>query len=564
MSFTKSNFFSSFFVVGFLFLGLGYLLPYLILGHDTYIRIHDTLEGELTWLHLLKSSGYMNSLSNDIRLEHLMDGLPRNVMPAGYTLFAQLCNGLDIFYGYIFAQLLFRWIGYASMYYWLKRYINPNYLNEKIIVSISFVFGCIQFFPPFGLSVIGLPLLAIGFARLYQKEPFPQTLAIFFLFPFMSSLIWSGMEVLILFGFYICYRWMKDRKLFGNHLYAYILFVVSTVLANLQMINGMFFLRGFQSHRIGYNLHPTPPDLANSIIEFVSYFFYTHYHISIFVTLIIVATFLLAYFYVEKNSWAKKIAIAILCICLWQGFYNQLEYYLQNIELIKSFRFNRFGFLLPFLWMTLFVISLNDLARNISIKKIIPFLIFSQFIVVLIANDEWQHNYKKLCGLEDKFPSYNDYLAINQFKTIEKNIPATLTNRVISLGLSPTIAQYHNYSTLDGLFSVYDWNYKQQFRKIMEKELDKHAEIKERFDNWGNRCYLYSAELGVTDVSNLESSHNRKKINHLEVNTTQLRQMGAKYVFSACKVENAQTLEWRLVYTLGGQNEFWTIYIYQI
>lgn len=74
-------------------------MPYIILGYDSYIRIHDTLEGELVWLHILKNSGYMHSLSNEMRLNTIMDGLPRNVLPSGFTLIANLCYFFDIFMG---------------------------------------------------------------------------------------------------------------------------------------------------------------------------------------------------------------------------------------------------------------------------------------------------------------------------------------------------------------------------------------------------------------------------------------------------------------------------------
>jgi hypothetical protein len=56
--------FSKEFWWGFAIWTFSFFLPYLILGKDSYIRIHDTLEGELVWLHILRESGDMFSLSN--------------------------------------------------------------------------------------------------------------------------------------------------------------------------------------------------------------------------------------------------------------------------------------------------------------------------------------------------------------------------------------------------------------------------------------------------------------------------------------------------------------------
>jgi hypothetical protein len=440
-----------------------------------------------------------------------------------------------------------------------------NYIYESGIVFVCLLLTSIQFFTPFGISIMGMPLLAYGFARLYYQQDFGITALIFFIFPFCSSFVWSGIEIIVLFNIYLVYLFIIKHDHIKKWIAAWLSFILGTILANLQFIYGMLFLRnGFRSHRVDYYQFQDVPNIKASLTEFFSFFFSTHYHVSIFVSTLIFGVFILSYYGIKKNPWSKRLFIAIIFIVLWQAFYNYIEYFSQSIVFIKSFRFNRFGFLLPFLWFLILLISLDTIARFRLLRKTIPLILGTQFLILFLANDETQHNYKKLWGFEDTFPSYREYLALEQFQEIKKLIPNHSQNKVVSLGLSPTIAQYHDYATLDGLFSVYNLNYKLAFRKTMEKELEKNPLIREKFDTWGNRCYLYSDELGVENVQNCQSAHDRKKIYNLEINTAKLKKLGGQYLFSACEIKNASALGLSLLKTVGTEHDFWKIYLYKL
>lgn len=559
-----NNRFSKEFYIGFLIWTVSFFMPYLILGKGAYIRIHDTLEGELVWLHILKVSGAMHSIPNEVILTQLMDGLPRNVLPSGYTAIANLCNIFDIFYGYILGQYIFKTIGYISFYLFIKRYMTLNYINEYGVVFVCLLMMSIQFFTPFGISIMGMPLLAYGFARLYYQQDYKITVLIFFIFPFFSSFVWSGIEIIILFNLYLIYLFIIKHDGFKKWVSAWLAFILGTTLANCQFIYGMLFLKGFRSHRVEYYQFQDVPNIEQSLSEFFSFFFSTHYHVSIFISTLIFSIFLISYYGIKKNNWSKRLFYAIIFIVIWQAFYNYVEYFTQQIVFIKSFRFNRFGFLLPFLWFLILLISLDTIARFRLLSKTIPFILASQFLILFLANDETQHNYRKLWGMNDAFPSYTQYLAEEQFKEIETIIPKNADTKLISLGLSPTIAQFHDYATLDGLYSVYDLRYKYRFRQIISSELDKNPKIKEKFDTWGNRCYLYSAELGVENVQNCQSAHDRLKIKNLNINSSHLKSLGADYIISACEVLNYSENGLQFIKKIGSKQDFWTIYIYKL
>src|SRR5699024_9806710 len=71
----------------------------------------------------------------------------------------------------------------------------------------------------------------------------------------------------------------------------------------------------------------------------------------------------------------------------------------------------------------------------------------------------------------------------------------TDTYKVGSAGLYPSIALYNGFYCIDGYSNNYSLEYKHEFRKIIENELNKNESLKAYFDDWGNRCYLFSSEI---------------------------------------------------------------------
>ena len=98
----------------------------------------------------------------------------------------------------------------------------------------------------------------------------------------------------------------------------------------------------------------------------------------------------------------------------------------------------------------------------------------------------------------------------------------------------------------------------------MQLELESNPKIKEKFDQWGNRCYLYSSELGVENVQNCQSAKDKLKIHQLKIDKIQIKKLGGFYIFSACEILNANELGLRFLNTVGEESEFWKIYIYQL
>jgi hypothetical protein len=96
----------------------------------------------------------------------------------------------------------------------------------------------------------------------------------------------------------------------------------------------------------------------------------------------------------------------------------------------------------------------------------------------------------------------------------------------------------------------------------MAEELAKSSVVKKEFDQFGNRCYLYSAELGKDYDAFLCGKQPQRSICHLALNAEVLCGMGSCYLFSAIEVKNAQEIGLRLDGVFEGR--FWQVHLYKV
>ena len=85
--------------------------------------------------------------------------------------------------------------------------------------------------------------------------------------------------------------------------------------------------------------------------------------------------------------------------------------------------------------------------------------------------------------------------------------------------------------------------------------------IRSYFDNWGNRCYIFTNELGREIYLKKEKN---KSIDNLELNTKQLKKMNASYILSAAKINNAVDNNLTLLKQFSTPESLFEVYLYYI
>lgn len=539
------------------------LLPYLVLGDNCYIRLHDTLEGEWIWLQLMAQSHTSFGIYSWVRVPQVMQGIPRNVLPTGLSLNMLLVIWLGMYRAYIVSGILIRIVGFIGMTLVLRDYFVKDREDRYIIYLCAITFAVLPVYIPFGLTVMGQPLLFWAFLNLQDRIRIGLSYAIIILFPFYSSMVWLVVPFEVLLAVAVWYFYQREQ--ISVHLVAGgVLLVVGYILVNLPMLSLSVLNPDFISHRLAYNLYLfEKPNLLQSIGEFAVLFFFSHYHVATFAPIMIMVALGLTLH--RKATLPTILFWAIIAICLFQAFYSFGEYALMNkFAFLKSFRFNRFSILLPLVWILSFALALQTMNKTRALRwLVLPFLLI-QLSITLYGNDEVLHDYRTMLG-HQKFPTFKNYMAVRQFDSIKAYIHEPVDSySVVSLGLSPSIAWYNGMYTLDGLLSIYDLRYKTYFRRIIAGEIDKSPDLHQYFDGWGNRCYVFSSELGIKHRDINCSKYDHRSIEHFTFDTGAFKDMGGKYILSGVEIKNAEAIGLHLEKLFVDKESWWDIYLYSV
>lgn len=579
-----------------------YYVPYFVLGQDAAFKITDFMDDEV--VQYLLNGKYLFA-SSDTIVEEWLSGAPIATIQAP-------CYVLIFFFKFLpfYSALLL-----SSIFGNVFAYIGMFLLCDKLLLGkqryISFVtamlFCILPYYPSYGLSSVGIPLVVWACLHLCEKKQegeqksawkeelryLPYYLILIF-YAFSSSLIWSGYFVLFFMALAAGILLIK-RKRSGIRIFSSVAVMtgVYCFVFKETLINVLF--ETFVSHR-------SDPDkiyvASDFLKEFVSMFKYGQYHapslhtyIMAFSLCVLAAGWIL-YKKLQKNVHKKvwfvtALWLAALFIAAFHAFYNCeagiiVRSYLGPLE---SFQLDRIYWTYPTLWYVELAISLSlffdegeivldmllrlngewkqkilKVARGLFTFAVAVF--FVHYITHHICSKEYCDNVKKMCGQESTQMSYRDFYDHELFEEIAQYIGRDRsTYRVGCLGFVPAIATVNGFYTVDGYSTNYPLEYKYKFRTIIEEELEKNEAIKVYYDNWGSRCYLMSAELGQRfQILKAEKA----VIHNLEIHTDVLRELGCEYIFSAVEIRNASELGMLLLDVFSREEGAVEIYVYEL
>ena len=126
-----------------------YIMPFFILGSNSYIRLHDNLEGEWIWLKILADNHMAFNFDSDAIVPQVMKGLPRNLYPTGLSVNVVLVEALGPYAAYLFSSLTIRIIGFFGMILLLRTYFIREPENRFIVWLTALGFCVLSAFVPF-------------------------------------------------------------------------------------------------------------------------------------------------------------------------------------------------------------------------------------------------------------------------------------------------------------------------------------------------------------------------------------------------------------------------------
>lgn len=214
---------------------------------------------------------------------------------------------------------------------------------------------------------------------------------------------------------------------------------------------------------------------------------------------------------------------------------------------LSGFNFGRIMYLNNVLWYLLVVLLVLQLSvRWKNLKKIVIICAVLQIFSIIMSNGLYQDTRRNLFyadSIKEGAVSYKEFFDVDFFSTLQKEIDYN-GEGVISIGFHPAVLMYNGYCTLDGYMNINPISYHNSFRKIIEPMFSKYPEIKEYYDTWGGRLYVYTN--GSKDVEPKRDIIYEER--EALINTDEFGSMGGKYIFSLYKLSNAANLNLKLVY----------------
>ena len=524
-----------------------YYLFSLLIFNNVVINPHDNLEISAVYNHIISKiyNGDFNSykifLSGEFKWYYLDTILyPKNILHF-FTSDKQF---------YFLEEILKKIISYFSFYLLGKSLIkNKFYIILGAILYTSVVNDHNS--PP---PTYFLPAMPYILYLLVSKTEFKlrHLLSISFI-GLNSSLVFDYPSLIIIILFSAILTEFKNIKMlsifFGT-------ITLSMIASNMPIILSVI---GEPLHRAAIEKENLTNILRGEFLNIYKIFYPNNLTSIFFLGSNLLKLFLLIMCFFIKNKNLRLIAFFIICTYLSKILFSSdiSQIIFKNVlEFLQGYNFSRIENILPLLFSIILVVILN-LNEKKTINQILIFLtIFStishqiylpskefakEFLknnlesmnLELVKKEYYNNNLKNiLLIVKDKnnfnsknfdfnFQTNNSFDAYFKKETYQKIRAIVEKDRVASIGIDPMIAAMNNINVIDGYHTLYQLSYKKKFRKIIETELDQNKKLKDYFDNWGNRAYLFYNDP-----------------NNLLINFNEVKNLGAKYIISSFSIKN--------------------------
>lgn len=544
------------FIIGGVSAILLYMLPYLILGENAYITIHDFLDQNVVIMNTLKKTGLLTSFNGIVPN---MNGLDRSLFPF-FTPFdiKMLCYLLlPTYWAIITYTFVYKTIAFLGMYLLIDTYILQG-KKKGISCLLSIGFALVPFYMELALSGTGFPLVTWAFLNLYHnKNKIWSYIAIAF-YTFNSLLAYGGFFFMVVLFCCIAYDFCCTKKISKNVFFGALFMGVVYILANWGTFYSLFFSESFVSHRSEWVHYSS---IKADLVEFLKIILLSQYHAGSMMA----APVLLLFIYVwakYKKDYPILNKTAFLYVIIVMGIFLGMSLKLSHLHIFISIQFDRFYFFYPSIIIIMLASICNVLIQENKTKWAIVLAVCGLFSGI-IFDKEVKKNAQLLVKKEIVQPTFHQFYDIGLFNEIHSFLGTSpnYKTKTVSVGLFPAVAEYNGFYTLDSYRVNYPLEYKHRFRKIIAKELEKNKELKNYFDNWGSRCYIFSSELDGNFIFRKDCGIS---IKNLEIDTEQLQEINCQYIISAVPIENFEELGWKFEKSFTTENSFWKIYLYSI
>lgn len=566
------------FIIGWIIV-MAAMLPYLILGENIVVFYQDQLDGEVLG-YILHAKYLFTGIDT---YPELMNGISENGLFPPAPLLVLLYKVTSPLTAFVCNQIFCMLIAYIGMYLCLKKTIE----NDIIAIFCGILFAYLPLFSVYGLCQYGQPLLLYAFYLLYKEQHKVLALGFVVLYGSLSSLVLIGYAVLGIGGLYLLWLLWKHKA--QNHKWVFIGWLSLLICYSMTNYKLIFQIFGIGTQRASHK--EIIVRYGQNVLESFCTIFYkgtlhtpTHQQGIVIFTIVI---FLFGAFVYKKLQGRLRMTFQLLsvglcfnlCCALFYAFYQSdliAKFRNQVGGIIKEFQLDRIYWLTVFVWY--FILGL-DLYL---IWEFIKFCIKNKKRVCIVAgsiclsglvcistatvyyySDLNKNLHRLRQGETYQQITWKDFYAPEIYSQIDAFIGRDKSSyRTLSFGIYPAAPLYNGFYCLDGYSNNYDLSYMYAFRDIIKGELEKSESLRRYYDEWGCRCYILSAELGINNYLLPKNSNALKTGLALDIDAA--KKLGAQYLFSAIEIPNAQELGMTLLREepFETPDSYYAIYLY--
>lgn len=548
---------------------LAWTSPHLVLGGDTYFRIHDYLDSVVVWAKVLADQGLVFSPQTS-PVAPMMGGVARSSFGSEFNPFQLLMMALPASVAILVNEIVFRFTAFIGMLLLLRDSVLAEHPDKKAIaICVSIMFCTLPFWPGGGVSVAGVPLAMWAFFEARRGSlTWIHVLAIAY-FAVYSGIAGIGVFILISLGLVWLIDWLRGRRSL-KPLVLLLMLAFFYLLADYRLFVSLASNMVVESHRKEMKIEFIP--LWDALLVAKTNFLVGQYHalpvqkpLMLWGTCLAMLLPLVArlqgrgydvVLYRRLLTWCGAIAATALLYGLWQWAVIQQVWANAGLPYINLARFH---WLQPALWLVVMALSMGLLATYLRPGR-------KWLYIFLIALTLFQLRFNWMQG-DFRRERKNDGITFNEFyspllfEDVSKAIGLPKSDyRVGMIGVHPAVALYNGFYTVDGYVVSYGLSYKRQFRKIIAGELERDEALKRYFDEWGSRAYLFSSELLFCDGVCVKSRVPENVNPRLDMEA--FRAVGGRYIFSATGIGNAKALGLDELGVFERSDSPWRIHVY--
>lgn len=532
-----------------LFIFSSYYLLSLLLFGEVVIYPHDNLQNIAVYNHIVSNiyngdfKGHELFLSGEFKWYYL----DKIFFPI--NIFHWVLADKQFFF---FIEILKSIIGYFSFYLFAKTFLkNKSHAVWGAILYFNLINVVVgnEDNPTIFLSF--LPYI-IYLANIKKNLNLKHFLVIFII-GLNSSLIYDFPSLFFIFLFSYFFR--EDRN---NSKYFPIVAVIVVGML-ISSIPSILSILGEPTHRVILLKYDLLIVLKDKIKFLINSFIINDLFKLFYFPITLLKFFLVISIFFIRNK-QIRIFLTFLALTYFINIILDSEisqiFFKKFLSFLQGYNFARVTNLIPFFYSILLVLFLN-FSKNIFYKKFLISMtivssislqiylpvseffkeIFQQNIkenyliqikenyknknfknIIRIINDENSYLFNSINYKVDTVISFDSYYKIEIYDKIKKVVG---DSRVASVGIDPMIAPMNDIKAIDGYHQMFSLSYKNKFRKIIKNELEQNEFLRNYYDFWGNRVYMFFSDK-----------------NDLLLDFKEAKKIGADFIIAAFPIDN--------------------------